>query len=107
MSAGISRAARDANNERGRVAACSRVRAGARARARDSSSRALVKLLVTHAVAHVDDDRAAEEQVLELVGVADRGRVEQVLVPALPVSRAIRAGSVGIEAALCPTKVLA
>mmetsp|Transcript_41060 Transcript_41060/g.133086 ORF Transcript_41060/g.133086 Transcript_41060/m.133086 type:complete len:378 (+) Transcript_41060:197-1330(+) len=43
----------------------------------------LVKLLVPHPLADVQHDRAAEEQRLELVGVADRRRVEQVLVAAL------------------------
>ena len=43
----------------------------------------LIKLLVRHAVLHVDHDRAAEQQVLELVRVPNGRRVEQVLVPAL------------------------
>jgi hypothetical protein len=43
----------------------------------------LVELLVAHPFAHVDDDGAAEQKRLELVGVSDRGRVDQVLVPAL------------------------
>ena len=39
--------------------------------------------LVPHAVAHIEHDGAAEQQRLELVGVADARRVEQVLEAAL------------------------
>ena len=38
---------------------------------------------MAHALSHVQHHRAAEQQRLEFVGVADRRRVEQVLVRAL------------------------
>ena len=47
----------------------------------------LVELLMTHPIAHVEHHRAAEQQALELIGVPDRRRVEQVLVRALVLKR--------------------
>eukprot|EP00964_Phaeocystis_antarctica_P024479 scaffold13704_cov42-Phaeocystis_antarctica.AAC.1 len=56
---------------RDRVRVRVRVRVGDVVDARDQS--VLVELLMPHAVAHVQHDRAAQQQRLELVGVTDAG----------------------------------